>query len=186
MKIYLTSLPDLVLIEPTVYHDSRGNFYESFNEQEFSKYVEKDVRFVQDNHSTSGYGVLRGLHYQIEHPQGKLVRVTKGVAWDVAVDMREGSPTFGRWHAQELTDINQLSMWVPPGFAHGFLALSEKVEMQYKVTDYRHPEHERVLLWNDETINIPWPMLNASCKKRVLSDRDLKGTRWQDAEKFKE
>lgn len=157
MKLIPTKISDLVLIEPKVFGDERGFFYESFNEKEFSQKTEGTFSFVQDNHSRSAQGVLRGLHYQVEQPQGKLVRVAHGRIFDVAVDLRSGSPTFGEWEGVELSEENRCQFWVPPGFAHGFLVLSESADVLYKTTDYYAPQHERTILWNDPEIGIEWP-----------------------------
>ena len=154
-----TALPDLKIIEPKVFNDARGFFYESFNVREFAQALDiPTLRFVQDNHSCSVKGVLRGLHYQIRHPQGKLVRVVVGEVFDVAVDMRSSSPTFGKWAGVHLSADNKRQFWVPPGFAHGFYVLSESAEFLYKTTDYWYPEYERSLLWNDPELAIAWPL----------------------------
>jgi len=153
-----TKLPEVLILEPKVFGDARGFFFESFNAKDFAKVTGLDLTFVQDNHSKSAKGVLRGLHYQIEHAQGKLVRVTHGEVFDVAVDMRKNSATFGQWASCHLSADNARQLWVPPGFAHGFLVLSESAEFLYKTTDYWYPEHERSLLWNDPALGIKWPM----------------------------
>jgi dTDP-4-dehydrorhamnose 3,5-epimerase len=153
-----TNLPEVLILEPKVFGDARGFFFESFNARDFAKVTGLDLTFVQDNHSKSAKGVLRGLHYQIEHAQGKLVRVTQGEVFDVAVDMRKNSATFGQWASCHLSADNARQLWVPPGFAHGFLVLSESAEFLYKTTDYWYPEHERSLLWNDPALGIKWPM----------------------------
>jgi len=153
-----TNLPEVLILEPKVFGDVRGLFFESFNARDFAKVTGLDLTFVQDNHSKSAKGVLRGLHYQIEHAQGKLVRVTHGEVFDVAVDMRKNSATFGQWASCHLSADNARQLWVPPGFAHGFLVLSESAEFLYKTTDYWYPEHERSLLWNDPALGIQWPM----------------------------
>jgi dTDP-4-dehydrorhamnose 3,5-epimerase len=153
-----TNLPEVLILEPKVFGDVRGFFFESFNARDFAKVTGLDLTFVQDNHSKSAKGVLRGLHYQIEHAQGKLVRVTHGEVFDVAVDMRKNSATFGQWASCHLSADNARQLWVPPGFAHGFLVLSESAEFLYKTTDYWYPEHERSLLWNDPALGIKWPM----------------------------
>jgi dTDP-4-dehydrorhamnose 3,5-epimerase len=153
-----TAIPDVLILEPKVFGDARGFFYESFNARDFAQATGLDVSFVQDNHSKSGKGVLRGLHYQIQHPQGKLVRVVQGEVFDVAVDLRQASPTFGRWVGVHLSESNHRQLWVPPGFAHGFVVLSESAEFLYKTTDYWYPEHERSLLWNDPAVGVQWPM----------------------------
>jgi dTDP-4-dehydrorhamnose 3,5-epimerase len=153
-----TKLPEVLILEPKVFGDARGFFFESFNAKDFAKVTGLDLTFVQDNHSKSAKGVLRGLHYQIEHAQGKLVRVTHGEVFDVAVDMRKNSATFGQWASCHLSADNARQLWVPPGFAHGFLVLSESAEFLYKTTDYWYPEHERSLLWSDPALGIQWPM----------------------------
>jgi dTDP-4-dehydrorhamnose 3,5-epimerase len=153
-----TAIPDVLVLEPKVFGDARGFFFESFNARDFAQATGLQVEFVQDNHSKSARGVLRGLHYQIEHAQGKLVRVTQGEVFDVAVDLRQSSPTFGRWVGERLSADNHKQMWVPPGFAHGFVVLSESAEFLYKTTDYWYPEHERSLLWNDPALAIDWPL----------------------------
>jgi dTDP-4-dehydrorhamnose 3,5-epimerase len=153
-----TAIPDVLVLAPKVFGDARGFFFESFNARDFAQATGVDAQFVQDNHSKSAHGVLRGLHYQIQHAQGKLVRVVQGQVFDVAVDLRKSSPTFGRWVGVELSADNCRQLWVPPGFAHGFVVLSESAEFLYKTTDYWYPEHERSLLWNDPTIGIEWPI----------------------------
>lgn len=158
MKVTPTAIADVLIIEPRVFGDARGFFYESFNQKAFNDATGTDHQFVQDNHSRSAKGVLRGLHYQIEQPQGKLVRVAQGSVFDVAVDIRKSSPTFGQWVGVELSEDNHRQLWVPPGFAHGFLVLSESADFLYKTTDYYAPEFERSLLWNDPTIKIQWPV----------------------------
>ncbi|WP_281663883.1 dTDP-4-dehydrorhamnose 3,5-epimerase [Paraburkholderia fungorum] len=157
IQVTATALPEVKIIEPKVFGDARGFFFESFNGREFAEHVETDVEFVQDNHSRSAKGVLRGLHYQIEHPQGKLVRVVEGEVFDVAVDIRKSSPNFGKWVGVTLSVDNHRQLWVPPGFAHGFVVLSESAQFLYKTTDYWFPEHERSLLWNDPQVGIKWP-----------------------------
>ncbi len=152
-----TSLPEVLILEPKVFGDARGFFFESFNARDFAHCTGLDVQFVQDNHSKSAKGVLRGLHYQIQHPQGKLVRVTQGEVFDVAVDLRKSSPTFGQWEGVLLSAENKRQLWVPPGFAHGFLVLSDTAEFLYKTTDYYQPEFERSLLWSDPAVGIQWP-----------------------------
>lgn len=153
-----TAIPEVLVLEPKVFGDARGFFFESFNARDFAQATGLTVEFVQDNHSKSAKGVLRGLHYQIAHAQGKLVRVVQGEVFDVAVDLRRSSPTFGRWVGERLSADNHKQMWVPPGFAHGFVVLSESAEFLYKTTDYWYPEHERSLLWNDPAIGIDWPI----------------------------
>ena len=152
-----TKLPDVLLLAPCVYGDERGFFFESFNQQAFQEATGLDCRFVQDNHSLSKKGVLRGMHYQIKHPQGKLVRVVQGAVFDVAVDLRQSSPNYGKWVGEELSSHNNHQLWIPPGFAHGFLVLSESAEFLYKTTDYWHADCERILKWDDPTIAIDWP-----------------------------
>ena len=158
MQVTRLSIPDVVLIEPKVFGDLRGIFFESFNQCAFNEATGTSHQFVQDNHSRSIKGVLRGLHYQKQQPQCKLVRVVQGAVFDVAVDLRKSSPTFGKWVGQILSADNRMQMWVPPGFAHGFLALSEVSEFIYKTTDYYHPESECIILWNDPSLNIDWPL----------------------------
>ena len=158
MKCVPTAIADVIILEPKVFGDSRGFFFESFNSRAFAEVTGLDVKFVQDNHSRSAQGVLRGLHYQIQHPQGKLVRVVRGSVFDVAVDIRESSPTFGKWVGVELTEDNQRQLWVPPGLAHGFLVTSQSADFLYKTTDFYAPEHERCLAWNDPAIGVDWPL----------------------------
>ncbi|MDI9652359.1 dTDP-4-dehydrorhamnose 3,5-epimerase [Burkholderia cenocepacia] len=158
IQITATALPEVKIIEPKVFGDARGFFYESFNARAFAEHVEQGVVFVQDNHSRSVKGVLRGLHYQIEHAQGKLVRVIEGAVFDVAVDIRRDSPRFGQWAGVVLSAENRRQMWVPPGFAHGFLTLSDAAQFLYKTTDYWYPEFERSILWSDAEIGIEWPI----------------------------
>jgi dTDP-4-dehydrorhamnose 3,5-epimerase len=154
-----TAIPEVLVLEPKVFGDARGFFFESFNQRDFERATGlQGVQFVQDNHSRSARGVLRGLHYQIQHPQGKLVRVVQGEVFDVAVDLRQSSPTFGQWVGEVLSASNHKQLWVPPGFAHGFLTMSETAEFLYKTTDYWYPEHERSLLWNDAALGIAWPL----------------------------
>lgn len=153
-----TAIPDVLILEPKVFGDARGFFYESFNARDFSQVTGLDVSFVQDNHSKSVKGVLRGLHYQIQNPQGKLVRVVQGEVFDVVVDLRKTAATFGQWDGVHLSADNHRQLWVPPGFAHGFVVLSETAEFLYKTTDYWFPEYERSLLWNDPAIGIEWPI----------------------------
>ena len=158
MKVTPTAIPDVLIIESKVFGDARGFFYESFNQKAFNEATGTNLQFVQDNHSRSSKGVLRGLHYQIQQPQGKLVRVVRGAVFDVAVDIRKASPTFGKWVGAELSEENHRQMWVPPGFAHGFLVLSETAEFLYKTTDYYAPEFERCIAWNDSAVGIQWPV----------------------------
>lgn len=158
IQVTATALPEVKIIEPKVFGDARGYFYESFNAREFAELVEPGVTFMQDNHSRSSKGVLRGLHYQIQHAQGKLVRVVEGEVFDVAVDVRKSSPNFGKWVGVVLSNDNHRQLWVPPGFAHGFVVLSEAAQFLYKTTDYWFPEHERSIVWNDPAIGIEWPI----------------------------
>ena len=158
MKATATAIPDVLILEPKVFGDERGFFFESFNQKAFNQATGLALNFVQDNHSRSSKGVLRGLHYQLQQPQGKLVRVTRGAVFDVAVDIRRGSATFGQWVGVELSEHNQRQLWVPPGLAHGFVVTSESADFLYKTTDYYAPEHERCLLWNDPAIGIEWPL----------------------------
>lgn len=158
LNIIPTSLPEVKIIEPKVFADARGFFFESFNAKEFAQALGVEVEFVQDNHSLSAKNVVRGLHYQLVRPQGKLVRVVSGEVFDVAVDIRKGSPTFGQWAGERLSAENKRQMWIPAGFAHGFAVLSEQAEFLYKTTDYWYAEHERCMLWNDPRIGIEWPL----------------------------
>jgi dTDP-4-dehydrorhamnose 3,5-epimerase len=153
-----TALQEALILEPKVFGDDRGFFFESFNQRDFQQVTGLDVNFVQDNHSRSERNVLRGLHYQIQHPQGKLVRVSSGAVFDVCVDLRRSSPNFGKWVGVELTSENKRQLWIPPGFAHGFVVISESAEFLYKTTDYWFPEHERSLLWNDPAVGIEWSL----------------------------
>ena len=180
MKVVETSIPDVLIIEPKVFGDERGFFYESFNAAAFEAATRLKRQFVQDNHSKSQRGVLRGLHYQIQQPQGKLVRVVAGEVFDVAVDLRKSSPSFGRWFGTHLSAQNQRQLWIPEGFAHGFVVLSESAEFLYKTTDYYAPEHERSLLWNDPALGIQWPIDEAP----QLSAKDQAGKLLRDAELF--
>ena len=161
MVVTRTAIPEVLIIEPKVFGDARGFFFESYSRRDFAQATGIDAEFVQDNHSRSLHNVLRGLHYQLRQPQGKLVRVTLGEVWDVAVDLRRSSPSFGRWVSFELSAATKRMAWVPPGFAHGFLVTSAAAEVQYKTTDYYAPEHERTLLWNDPALAIPWPLAEA-------------------------
>lgn len=172
MKVIPTAIPDVLLIEPKIFGDTRGFFLESFNQKSFNEATGLDVNFVQDNHSRSTKGVLRGLHYQEQQPQGKLVRVVRGAVFDVAVDIRKESPTFGHWIGVELSETNHRQLWVPAGFAHGFLVLSESADFLYKTTDYYAPQHERCIAWNDPDIGIAWPPLGQPPK---LSAKDQCG-----------
>lgn len=175
------AIPEVLILEPKVFGDDRGFFFESFNARDFAQATGLSVEFVQDNHSKSAQGVLRGLHYQIEHAQGKLVRVVKGEVFDVAVDLRSSSATFGQWVAERLSADNKKQMWIPPGFAHGFLVLSEGAEFLYKTTDYWHPLHERSLLWNDPAIGIDWPTGGI---QPILAAKDAAAPLLRDAETF--
>jgi dTDP-4-dehydrorhamnose 3,5-epimerase len=152
-----TNIPEVLILEPKVFGDSRGFFFESFNQQDFNQATGQNVEFVQDNHSRSAHGVLRGLHYQLQQAQGKLVRVVRGAVFDVAVDIRKSSPTYGQWAGVELTEENHKQFWVPPGFAHGFVVMSETADFLYKTTNYYAPAHERCIAWNDPAIGISWP-----------------------------
>ncbi|MGH8807926.1 MAG: dTDP-4-dehydrorhamnose 3,5-epimerase [Noviherbaspirillum sp.] len=182
MKCLRTAIPDVLLFEPQVFGDARGFFFESFNERRFMELIDatEPVRFPQDNHSLSARHVLRGLHYQIRQPQGKLVRVIAGEVFDVAVDIRKSSPTFGKWVGATLSAENRLQMWVPPGFAHGFVVTSESAEFVYKTTDYWAPEYERCIAWDDPAIGIEWPISGPP----VLSEKDRNGSAWADAEVY--
>jgi dTDP-4-dehydrorhamnose 3,5-epimerase len=180
MQIQATSIPDVLIFEPKVFGDDRGFFYESFNERRFTELSGVSSSFVQDNHSKSARNVLRGLHYQIQQPQGKLVRVVAGEVFDVAVDIRKNSATFGKWVGVVLSAENKRQLWVPPGFAHGFVVTSESAEFLYKTTDYWAPEHERCILWNDPAIGIDWPMQG----EPLLSGKDQVGKLLEDAEVF--
>ena len=171
MNVTPTAIPDVLLLTPKVFGDSRGFFFESFNERAFEAAIGGPAHFVQDNHSRSGRGVLRGLHYQVEQPQGKLVRVVAGAVFDVAVDIRPGSQTCGRWVAAELTADNHHQLWIPPGLAHGFLVLSDSAEFLYKTTAYYAPAHERCILWNDPVLDIRWPLEG----QPILSAKDAAG-----------
>lgn len=178
-----TALPGVIILEPKVFGDDRGFFFESFNARDFEQATGlTGVNFVQDNHSKSAQGVLRGLHYQIQHPQGKLVRVTQGEVFDVAVDLRRNSPHFGQWVGVTLSADNKRQLWVPPGFAHGFVVTSASAEFLYKTTDYWFPEHERSLLWNDPTVGVAWPL--AEGQVPLLAAKDQAGKRLEEAEVF--
>ena len=180
MKATQTKIPDVWVIEPRVFGDDRGFFFESFNEKAFNEATGNKLPFVQDNHSRSVKGVLRGLHYQLPpKAQGKLVRVVQGEVFDVAVDIRKDSPTFGQWVAEILSAENKKQLWIPPGFAHGFLTLSETAEFLYKTTDYWSPEHERAIIWNDPSLNINWPL---NGKQPTLAAKDAAGTAFVSAE----
>ena len=180
MKATLLAIPDVILLEPRVFGDDRGFFFESFNQAKFDEIIGRKVNFVQDNHSRSAKNVLRGLHYQIQQPQGKLVRVVNGEVFDVAVDIRKSSPTFGQWVGEILSAENKKQMWVPEGFAHGFLVLSDTAEFLYKTTDYYAPQFERCIVWNDSDLSIGWP--NQSVPS--LSGKDAQGVTLLLAELF--
>lgn len=180
MNVIKTDLPDVLILEPRVFGDERGFFMESFNARTFEEATGIQRTFVQDNHSRSQKGVLRGLHYQLQQPQGKLVRVTAGEVWDITVDIRRSSPTFGRWAGVHLSAENKRQLWVPEGFAHGFVVLSEFAEFLYKTTDYYAPAHERCIRWDDPTLAIDWQLSEAP----QLSAKDQAGVRLEDAEVF--
>jgi len=180
VKVERASIPDVLLLEPKVFGDARGFFFESYNRRSFAAATGLDVEFVQDNQSRSRRNVLRGLHYQIRQAQGKLVRVASGEIWDVAVDLRRSSPSFGRWVGAKLDAESHRMMWVPPGFAHGFVVLSEQADVLYKATDFYAPEHERTLLWNDPALVISWPLAG----EPVLADKDRRGVPLSAAETF--
>jgi dTDP-4-dehydrorhamnose 3,5-epimerase len=175
-----TTLPEVLILEPKVFGDDRGFFFESFNQRDFASVTGQDVQFVQDNHSRSVKGVLRGLHYQIQHPQGKLVRVTQGEVFDVAVDLRRSSPNFGKWAGVVLSASNHRQLWIPPGFAHGFVVKSDSAEFLYKTTDYWYPEFERSLLWSDSTVGVQWPIEG----QPQLAAKDVAGKTLDAAEIF--
>ena len=181
IEINSTLIKDVLVTEPRVFGDDRGWFFESFNEKDFSTAVGKKISFVQDNHSSSKRGVLRGLHYQTEQTQGKLVRVCHGSVFDVAVDLRKASSTFGKWVGVELSAANKKQLWIPAGFAHGFLVLSETAEFLYKTTDYWHAASEKCIVWNDSTLNIQWPEIGM---QPVLNPKDAAGLSWMEAPKF--
>lgn len=179
MQVTQTAIADVLLLEPKVFGDERGFFFESFNERVFREATGVTLPFVQDNHSKSGYGVLRGLHYQLKQAQGKLVRVVQGAVFDVAVDIRPESPSYGKWVGEVLSADNKRQLWVPPGLAHGFVVISETAEFLYKTTDYYAPEFERCIAWNDATLNIDWPALTVAPK---LSAKDLAGSSFTQAQ----
>ena len=180
MKASRTAMPEVVVLEPKVFADERGFFFESYNRRTFHKATGVDVEFVQDNHSRSKKDVLRGLHYQVRQAQGKLVRVIAGEVWDVAVDLRRGSPAFGKWAGFTLSAESRRMAWIPPGFAHGFVVVSASADVLYKATDYYAPEHERTLLWNDPALAIRWPLAGSP----ILTDKDRRGTPLALAETF--
>lgn len=181
MNVIQTSLPGVLLIEPRVFADDRGFFFESFNARAFHEATGISPDFVQDNHSFSRRGVVRGLHYQIEQAQGKLVRAVTGEVFDAVVDLRRSSPTFGRWEGFSLSAANRRMLWVPPGFAHGYMAVSESADFLYKTTDYWAPRHERCLIWNDPTVGVRWPLDGMA---PVLSAKDLEGVPFAQAETY--
>ena len=181
MKIIATDIPEVLIVEPQVFGDDRGFFFESFNRKCWQEQMGMDISFVQLNHSCSEQNVLRGLHYQIEQTQGKLVRVISGEVFDVAVDIRRSSPTFGKWVGVYLSAANRKQFWVPEGFAHGFYVLSESAEFIYLTTDFYAPEHERAIIWNDPELNVSWPLLE---QEPVLSEKDQIAVRFRDAQLF--
>jgi dTDP-4-dehydrorhamnose 3,5-epimerase len=180
MKCIPTGIPDVLILEPCIFGDNRGFFMETWNRRTFAR-MGMDWDFVQDNHSQSRKGILRGLHYQIQHPQGKLVRVIRGEVFDVAVDIRKHSPTFGKWEGVVLSEANKRMLWIPPGFAHGFYVTSETAEFVYKCTDFYAPQHERSIIWNDPDIGITWPL---DGEEPMLSEKDQNGTCFAQAEVF--
>lgn len=181
MNVRPTSIPEVVVVEPRVFGDARGFFFESYNKKALEAAVGRPLDFVQDNHSLSARHVLRGIHYQRPHPQGKLVRVVRGEVFDVAVDLRRGSPTFGRWVGETLSAENKRQLWIPEGFGHGFLVVSDGAEFLYKTTDYWHPEDERCIRWDDPELGITWPLQGAT---PVVSAKDARGTSLRDAVVF--
>ncbi len=181
MNVRRTEIPDVAVLEPRVFGDARGSFFESFNRRELEAALGRTLEFVQDNHSLSARGVLRGLHYQLPNPQGKLVRVVRGEVFDVAVDLRRGSPTLGRWVAEVLSAANRRELWIPEGFGHGFLVLSDEAEFLYKTTDYWHPEHERCIRWDDPDLRIAWPAIGGA---PTVSAKDAAGRPFRDAPLF--
>ncbi len=181
MKVIVTEIPDVLLLEPRVLYDERGYFFEAWNARDFLNEIKLEAQFVQDNHSRSARNVLRGLHYQIRQPQGKLVRVASGRIFDVAVDLRQSKSTFGHWVGHELSEDNHRQLWIPPEFAHGFLVLSETADVLYKTTDYYAPEYERCLIWNDLGVKINWPL---DCEP-ILSSKDRRGLSLAKSELFK-
>jgi len=180
MKVIQTEIPEVLIMEPAVFGDDRGFFFESFNRTTWVEKTGIDLEFVQDNHSRSQRGVLRGLHYQIRQPQGKLVRVVAGEVFDVAVDLRRSSPTFGKWAGVHLTETNKKMFWVPPGFGHGFLVLSEQADFLYKATDFYAPQHERAIRWDDPDIGIAWPQ----SAEPILSSKDAAAVYFKEAEVY--
>lgn len=177
----LTNIDDVIILKPQIFRDDRGSFFESYNKNEFKKIINSEVSFVQDNHSISKKNVIRGLHYQVKKPQGKLIRVVKGNVFDVSVDLRQSSKTFGNVFYTYLSCSNQNQIWIPEGIAHGFMALTNKVELLYKTTDFWYPEFERCILWNDPKLNINWPIKNAN---PIINKRDSMGDTWKNCVKF--
>jgi len=180
MKVISTGFPDLLLVEPEVFEDKRGYFFESFNHRDFERAIGRSVAFVQDNHTRSNHNVLRGLHYQIEQPQGKLVRIVAGEVYDVSVDLRRSSPTFGKWFGIRLSAENKRMMWIPEGFAHGFLVLSDRADTLYKTSAYWAPRHERCINWNDPDLAIDWPVTEPP----FISSKDAAGSAFKRADLF--
>jgi dTDP-4-dehydrorhamnose 3,5-epimerase len=183
-KAIPTALSDVLILEPTVWTDERGFFFESYNERDFFSATGLHVHFIQDNHSRSKAGALRGLHYQILHPQGKLIRVVQGEVFDVCVNLMRNHPQFGMWTGVFLSAENKRQLWVPPGFAHGFLALSDETDVLYKTTDYYSPANERCLLWNDSAIGIDWPLSLLNGSNPILTSKDMNGSLLSHAEVF--
>lgn len=181
MNVITTAIPEVLILEPKVFGDARGFFFESFNQKVFNEATGRPIEFVQDNHSRSTKGVLRGLHYQLQQAQGKLVRVVHGSVFDVAVDIRKSSPTFGQWVGVELSEANQRQMWVPPGFAHGFVVTSDSADFLYKTTDYYAPQYERCIAWNDPALAIQWPDVGEAPR---LSAKDALGLPLAQADVF--
>ncbi|GGI81993.1 dTDP-4-dehydrorhamnose 3,5-epimerase [Legionella impletisoli] len=179
-KVFSTDLPEVLVLEPNVIEDERGFFLESFNSIAFSQATGIEIQFLQDNHSRSSQNVLRGLHYQIQHSQGKLVRVVQGAVFDVAVDLRKDSEYFGKWSGVVLSEANKRQLWIPPGFAHGFVVISERADLLYKTTDYWYPKHERCLIWNDPSVNIDWPLKGTP----KLAEKDAAGKLLTEADLF--
>jgi dTDP-4-dehydrorhamnose 3,5-epimerase len=183
MNVRPTSIAEVKVVEPRVFGDARGFFFESFNRKELEAAIGRSLQFVQDNHSLSAKGVLRGLHYQLPHPQGKLVRVVRGEVFDVAVDLRRGSPTFGRWVGEPLSAENRRQLWIPEGFGHGFLVLSDEAEFLYKTTEYWHPEHDRCIRWDDPDLAIAWPSRGGT---PIVSEKDARGKPLREAVLFEQ
>ncbi len=184
VKVIPTEIPEVLLLEPRVFEDPRGMFFESYNRRTFARATGVDVEFVQDNFSRSVKNVIRGLHYQVEHPQGKLVRTLRGRIFDVAVDLRKSSPTFGSWVGFTLSEADRRMAWIPPGFAHGFLVLSEEADVHYKVTNYWYAEHERTIAWNDPDLAVGWPIEGEPAVQPTMTDKDRRGTPLASAELF--